>query len=87
MKTTSGWVGKHTLILQEKLGRKLVPGERAIFKDGNKANLDPSNIVLSEAMGTRSLQARIAKLEAEIADRQALVSDLKKELESRTSDE
>lgn len=74
------WVGTHTLILQEKLGRVLKPGERAIFKDGNKENLHPDNIVLSEATSSRSIQARIAKLRAEIEDRVALIKDLEQQL-------
>lgn len=77
-----GWVGKHTLILEEKLGRKLRPGERAYFRDGDKSNLHPDNIVHSETRSKKSIKARIAKLQAEIEDRQALISDLTRELES-----
>lgn len=79
VKTETGWTGKHTLVLEEKLGRKLRPGERAIFKDGNKENLEPDNIELS-ASATKSIQSRIAKLRAEIEDRQALIKDLEEEL-------
>lgn len=74
-----GWVGKHTLVLEEKLGRQLIPGERAIFKDGDKSNLKPDNIELAVA-GSSSIKARIAKLEAEIADRQALLDELRAQL-------
>jgi hypothetical protein len=83
VKTEEGWIGKHTLILEEKLGRKLVPGERAIFKDGNRANLDVDNVVLSEAQNTKSIESRIAKLRAEIDDRVALINDLTDELAKR----
>jgi hypothetical protein len=81
VKTEEGWIGKHTLILQSKIGRKLKPGESARFKDGNKANLDPDNIILVEHRSARSIKAKIAKLEAEIADRQAVIDELRAELE------
>jgi len=71
------WLGTHVVILQERLGRKLRPGERASFKDGDKTNLDPENIVLIETMNNRSINAKIAKLQAEIEDRQAVINDLK----------
>lgn len=74
-----GWVGKHTLVLEAKLGRVLLANERAVFKDGNKSNLDPSNIELS-VTGNGSIQARIVKLRAEIADREALIQDLEQQL-------
>jgi hypothetical protein len=80
VKTERGWVGKHTLILEKKLGRQLLPGERAVFKDGNKQNLDPANIELAEAMSTRSVKARIVKLQQEVEDRLALIKELEKEL-------
>jgi GTP-dependent phosphoenolpyruvate carboxykinase len=81
VKTTDrGWVGKHILILEETLGRQLVFGERAIFKDGDKRNLDPNNIELAASDKKKSLQARIAKLKSEIEDRQALLKDLEDEL-------
>lgn len=75
-----GWIGKHTLVLEEKLGRRLRPGERAFFQDGDKSNLHPDNIVLSETRSFKSIKARIAKLQAEIEDRQALINDLELEL-------
>lgn len=78
------WVGKHILILEERLGRKLQAGERAIFKDGNKENLDPDNIELVKT-GPSSIMGRIARLEAEIADRQALIKDLRAQLEQTSS--
>lgn len=80
-----GWVGKHVIILEKKLGRRLLSGERAVFSDGNKTNLHPDNIVLSGTKTQRSIRARIAKLQAEIEDRQALIKDLESELEAQTS--
>lgn len=78
VKTETGWVGKHTIILEKKLGRKLGPNERAIFKDGDRNNLDPDNIELS-ITGSQSLKGRIARLESEIADRQELLKTLKQQ--------
>jgi hypothetical protein len=86
IKVEGKWIGKHTHILQERLGRKLVPGERAIFKDNDRTNLSEDNVVLSEAQNTKSIQARIAKLSAEIDDRVALIQDLQLELTKRTDE-
>jgi len=79
-KTENGWIGTHQLILEEKIGRKLLPGERAIFIDGDRKNLDPSNIDLNKGSVTQSIKARIAKLQAEIEDRQATIKELESEL-------
>jgi len=82
VRTESGWIAKHTMILEKKLGRKLRPGERATFKDGNRANLDPENIVLTEGHKKESIKARIARYEKEIQDRQEWIAELKRELAS-----
>jgi hypothetical protein len=82
-KTEEGWVGTHILILEKKIGRKLKPGESARFKDNNRRNLNPDNIYLAEHTSTKSIQAKIAKLTAEIEDRQAMIKDLEKELSAR----
>jgi hypothetical protein len=78
-KTETGWVGTHQLVLEEKLGRKLLPGERAIFIDGDRTNLHPDNIDLNKSSVSQSIKAKIAKLQSEIEDRQALIKDLEKE--------
>jgi len=80
VKTERGWLGKHTLILEEQLGRQLQSDERAMFKDGNRTNFDPDNIVLAGG-SNYSIRKRIAKLEAEIADRLALLNELKASLD------
>lgn len=87
VKTESGWIGKHTLILEKKLGRKLRPGESARFKDNNRHNLDPDNIILAEHQGVRSIQAKITKLQAEIEDREEMIKILEKQLEEKNSEE
>jgi hypothetical protein len=75
-----GWIGKHIVILEKKLGRQLRHGERAIFSDSDKTNLHPDNIVLAGTKTQKSIQARIAKLQAEIEDRQAIIKELEEEL-------
>jgi len=75
------WIGTHVLILEEKLGRKLRAGERALFKDGDKTNLDPDNIILGESYSKSSVLARIARLRAEVDDRLAVIKDLESQLE------
>ncbi len=84
-KTEAGWVGTHTLVLEKKLGRKLAPGERAVFKDGDRGNLDPSNIELKQSTNAKSLRAKIAKWTAEIEDRQEWIALAKAQLESPTA--
>jgi len=76
------WIGKHVIIAQERLGRTLLPGERAIFKDGNKENLDPENIEVVSTGTRKSIKAKIAKLQSEIEDRQAVIESLELELAS-----
>lgn len=77
-----GWVGTHTLVLEARLGRLLRGDERAIFKDGNKRNLTPENIELSKNSSMKSIKARIAKLQAEVDDRLAMIKDLESSLAS-----
>ena len=86
VKTVDGWIGKHTLILEERLGRKLKPGESARFKDGDRSNLSDENIVLAEHTSTKSIKAKIAKFQAEIEDRLAAIEVLKQELEKQTAE-
>jgi hypothetical protein len=77
-----GWVATHTLVLERKLGRALVSGERAIFKDGNKANLKPENIELAITSNAKTLQRRIARWEAEIEDRKEWIALAREQLAS-----
>ena len=51
----NGYVLEHILVAEEKLGRRLLPGERAHHKDGRKDNNHPDNIEVfaSDAEHTR----------------------------------
>lgn len=69
-KTERGWIPTHQLIAEKKLGRQLLPCERATFEDGDRKNLDPNNIVVVPK-NKMSKAARAAKLEAQIAELQA----------------
>jgi len=46
VKTSTGWRFKHHVLAEEKLGRPLEPNERVIFKDTDRTNLDPENLVV-----------------------------------------
>lgn len=74
-RTPDGWESTHRILLERKLGRKLRRGERARFKDGNRANLDPANL---EVYTTKppSANARRARLEAKIDELQAELEEL-----------
>jgi hypothetical protein len=50
VKTSTGWRLKHHLIAEGMLGRPL-NGERVSFKDGNRENFHPSNILVTKSNG------------------------------------
>ena len=45
------WIRKARLVLEKKLGRKLVGKERAFHKDGDGLNNNPDNIILKKPIG------------------------------------
>jgi non-ribosomal peptide synthetase component E (peptide arylation enzyme) len=78
---TGKWELKHRIIAAETLGRPLKPGERVVFKDSNRENLDPENLFVVVKDGVspnlRLLQKKLVKLEQlveEIEDLKALVA-------------
>lgn len=81
VKTATGWRAKHIVILEEKLGRVLEKGERAVFMDGDRSNLDPSNIGHKISL-VRSPKARLAVVEYGITQAEAHLEDLKKQREA-----
>ena len=51
VKVDGRWIRKARLVLEAKLGRKLVGKERAFHKDGDGLNNDPNNIILGKPGG------------------------------------
>jgi hypothetical protein len=72
-----GWVAKHQLVAEQKLGRRLQKGERVRFLDGNRSNLDPENIDITRA---RTKEDRIAELKA----KRDLIDQQIRDLEERS---
>lgn len=88
VKTPQGWVYKHRLIMEEKLGRELQPNEQVYFLDGNKSNFDPDNIDIRQrkqgAKRERTLKAiqqRLYRLEERVERELQLIHDSLSELE------
>lgn len=69
------WYLTHHLVAQKKLGRALKPEERAIFRDKDKTNFDPDNIVI-EIKGKATIAKERARLQARIDELQAQLTDL-----------
>lgn len=69
-RTTSEWRLTHHLVAEQLLGRKLNSSDMVRFKDGDKTNLNPSNVVVSQRP-KKGKEARLAKLDAQIAELQA----------------
>jgi hypothetical protein len=73
------WTARHRLIVEEQLGRALTKAEYIRFKDGNRTNLDPSNLVVhlknknSILKQIESLKSRIAALQQEVADLESCI--------------
>lgn len=80
-RTADGWRLTHQLIAEEKLGRKLREDEMVKFVDGNRRNLDPSNIQVIKKNQV-SARKKLARLEAQLEDIVAQLRDLHKELGS-----
>jgi hypothetical protein len=77
-RTERGWRLTHHIIAEESLGRGLEASERAVFEDGDRTNLHPSNIVV-KPKGRSSNEARRARLEARIEELQAELAELDRE--------
>jgi hypothetical protein len=75
-----GFIGTHILKMEEFLGRRLEKGEFVKFIDGDRSNLDLSNLELRTRGDRKSPQARLAELEARIEDLQAEADELRQEI-------
>lgn len=84
-----GWVGTHILVMEEKLKRQLRPGEYVQFvKDHRKRPITIDMLELRRRGDFRSKSlARIAQIEARIAELQAEKELLEKDLANTTSSE
>jgi len=80
--TARGWVAVHILIAEDQLERALKPEERATFKDGNRHNLDPSNIVVVIKYSKQSAQAKLVRIEEQIRELQAQAEEIRKEIDN-----
>ena len=81
IKTEDGWMLKHHVIAEKKLGRKIRADERVRFVDGKKSNLDPKNVeIVTRASG--SLRRRKAALEVRIEELQAELREVNHSLQN-----
>ena len=73
-----GWVGTHRLVVERHIGRRLRPGERVRFIDGDIENRDIDNLEVRQSKKP-STASRRARLEAKIEDLLAELEDLDEE--------
>jgi hypothetical protein len=66
-KTNRGWEAVHQIIAEEKLKRRPKPDEQVYFKDGNRGNIDPSNIGI-KLRKSQSPERRLTLMDARIED-------------------
>src|SRR6266542_1239969 len=64
-----GWRLTHHLLAEEKLGRNLASNERVLFDDGDRNNLDPTNlrVVIKGTASLAQVTAQIKHLEGQKA--------------------
>ena len=78
-KVEGRWRLTHHIRVEEKLGRPLKENERVSFINGNKADMRLSNLIVNEK-GSSSLRRRAALIEARIAELQAELESINREL-------
>jgi hypothetical protein len=76
--TFEGWRLTHHLVAEAKYRRKIRPGERVIFKDRNRTNFDPDNILVHK-QGATTKARKIAQLKARIKELEAALEELESE--------
>jgi hypothetical protein len=80
-KTTNGWILTHRLLMEEKLGRALLPNERVVFKNRNKRDIRIENLELSVVKSDRKkLMQRKASIQDKIREYQAMLLEVDEEL-------
>jgi HNH endonuclease len=82
-KTEEKWRLTHHIIAEEKIGRALTPNERVVFVDGDRTNLDPSNLQVKRKI-TSSLRKKEAQLVARIKELQGQLEDVRAQIEKNT---
>jgi uncharacterized membrane protein len=92
VRVEGGWKYKHVLIAEEKLGRPLEADERVSFKDHNRTNFDPNNIVVStftkkipSLSSLNKIRNRVDKVEQRFNEELQQVRTAIDELESEIS--
>lgn len=81
VRTETEWRLKHHLVAEETLGRPLKVDERVRFRDGDRTNLNPSNIQVV-LQGKSSLRRRKAVLEARIEELRSELAEVTKEMKA-----
>ena len=80
IKTEEGWELKSRVLAEKKLGRALRAQEYVAFDDGDRTNLDPTNLTVL-LRGRASLKRELIRIENKIveleASRQELIRRLK----------
>jgi hypothetical protein len=87
-KTEDGWRATHYLVMEEKLGRAIQAHERVVFVDGDRANLDPSNLAVkrkttaSLRQKEKQILKRIEELQADLEEVRTKIKQLESGLQS-----
>lgn len=68
-KSEGSWRFTHHIIAETKLGRPLSSNERVTFRDGDRTNLAPGNLVI-RPKHTASMRKRIVEIELKIKELQ-----------------
>jgi hypothetical protein len=79
-KVDGKWKLTHHIEAEAKLGRPIYVHERVYFKDRNKTNFDPDNIMVLSS-GTEKLKARHAALQTQIRNLQEELARVERDLE------
>lgn len=69
----------HKLVIEEKLGRKLLESERVRFIDNDRTNLSPDNLRVV-TKGNTSLQTQLARLVTRRDELNAQIADVEKKI-------
>lgn len=77
-RTEGGWRLTHHLIAEEQLGRPIGRDETVRFKDSDRTNLSPDNIIVTTRR--TSIRGRIAAIESKIMELQAEKANLEEQL-------